>query len=58
MQLCYRGTKYQASPNSINTVESGLNGRFLGRNYTLRQTNYQSPVPSDLYKYRGIIYHK
>ncbi|WP_019508670.1 DUF4278 domain-containing protein [Pleurocapsa sp. PCC 7319] len=58
MQLCYRGNKYQAPINSIDTVESGINAKFLGRTYTLRQTNYQSTSSSDRYKYRGIVYQK
>lgn len=56
--LCYRGAKYQAASNSINTVATEMTGRFLGQTYTLRQANYQCPLQSDLYKYRGIIYQK
>ena len=58
MQLCYRGSKYQAKINSIKTFDSGVTARFLGRTYTLRQTNHQYPLSSDMYKYRGVIYQK
>lgn len=58
MQLCYRGTKYQAEINFINVGKSETTARFLGQTYTLRQTIAQSPLQSSLYKYRGIIYQK
>ena len=58
MQLCYRGAKYQARTNFVNSVESNINARFLGRIYTLRQTHHQTSLDSDLYKYRGIVYQK
>ena len=58
MQLCYRGAKYQTQIKSVNTVETRMTAKFLGRAYTLRQTICQSPLSSDLYKYRGIIYQK
>jgi hypothetical protein len=58
MQLSYRGTKYQAQINAVNTVKSAITARFLGQTYTLHQTNYQSPSQSDVYKYRGIVYQK
>ena len=58
MQLCYRGTKYQVLNNPIKTRELNVTARFLGRTYTLRQAHYQSPMPSELLKYRGIVYHK
>ncbi len=58
MQLCYRGARYQAKTKAIDPIESEKTGRFLGQIYTLRQTNYQSPLHSDVYKYRGIVYQK
>lgn len=58
MQLCYRGTKYRAQINAIETVESAVTARFLGQTYTLRQANLPTPRHSDLYKYRGIVYQK
>ncbi|MDJ0572077.1 MAG: DUF4278 domain-containing protein [Pleurocapsa sp. MO_192.B19] len=62
MQLCYRGARYQAQTTSVNTsvntVEAAISLKFLGQTYTLRKTNYQSPLQSDLYKYRGIVYQK
>ncbi|MEM8721145.1 MAG: DUF4278 domain-containing protein [Cyanobacteria bacterium P01_G01_bin.39] len=58
MQLCYRGSKYQPEISSINSVESDVSARFLGRVYTIRYVNYSNPLQSNLYKYRGIIYQK
>ncbi len=58
MQLRYRGTTYQATHSRVNTVEFSFTGRFLGQTYTLRQTHIQTPMKSDLYKYRGVIYQK
>jgi hypothetical protein len=58
MQLCYRGTKYQAQTKAVNTVKSKITARFLGQTYTLHQTSYQIPSQSDMYKYRGIVYQK
>ena len=58
MQLCYRGTRYQAQNNSVNTVESEYTARFLGQTYTLRQTSYQTPLALEVLKYRGVIYQK
>jgi hypothetical protein len=58
MQLCYRGTKYQAQINTVNAIKSAITARFLGQTYTLHQINYQSPSQSGMYKYRGIVYQK
>ncbi len=58
MQLRYRGTSYQATNSAVNTVASGITARFLGQTYTLCQTNIQTLIKSDLYKYRGVIYQK
>ena len=58
MQLCYRGTLYQAQAHAVNTIKSVIKARFLGQTYTLRQTNYPIPSQSEIYKYRGIVYQK
>ena len=58
MQLRYRGAKYQAKVESVETTQTGITARFLGQTYTLRQANYQSYLPADFYKYRGVIYQK
>ena len=58
MQLCYRGARYQAQNKSVKSVESEDTARFLGQTYTLRQTSYQSPLSSEVLKYRGVVYQK
>ncbi len=58
MQLCYRGAKYQAQNKSVNSVESEYTARFLGQTYTLRHASYQTPLPSEVLKYRGVVYQK
>lgn len=58
MELCYRGTKYQTTITSVNTVASGITARFLGKTYSVRQANCPIVLQSDLYKYRGISYQR
>lgn len=58
MQLCYRGVKYQAEIESVDAAPTKITARFFGKLYTLRQTIYPSHLPTDIYKYRGIVYQK
>ena len=56
MKLCYRGAKYNPQAKPVETTDSGVVARFMGRTYTLRQTNMQNFMPSEVLKYRGVTY--
>lgn len=58
MKFCYRGAKYNPQSNPIETTDSGIVARFMGQTYTLRQTNFRNAMPSEVLKYRGVIYQK
>lgn len=58
MKFCYRGAKYNPQNNPIETTDSGVIARFLGQTYTVRQANVQSYLPSEVLKYRGVVYQR
>ena len=58
MELCYRGTTYKVTNTPVNSVESNTTARFLGKTYTVRQTNCPINRQLNLYQYRGVSYGK
>jgi Domain of unknown function (DUF4278) len=58
MQLCYRGTIYQVTTNSVNTADAGITAKFLGNSYNIRQNNLSLTLKPNLYRYRGVSYLK
>lgn len=58
MQLCYRGAKYNPQSNPVKTIDSEITARFLGKTYIVRQAHYQSSLPEEVLKYRGVVYQK
>ncbi len=58
MKFCYRGAKYNPQSNHVKTIDTGVIARFLGQTYTLRQTDVQNSMPSEVLKYRGVVYQK
>ena len=58
MQIRYRGATYNLQSNPVETIDSGVIARFLGQTYTMRQTHGQNSLPSEVLKYRGVIYQK
>lgn len=58
MELCYRGTTYKLINTPVNSVESNTTARFLGKTYTVRQTNCPIIRQPNFYQYRGVSYGK
>ncbi len=58
MQLCYRGTTYQANTNLIDTVDSGITAKFLGNSYSVLKSYPSINLKPNLYRYRGVTYLK
>jgi hypothetical protein len=59
MQLSYRGVSYQSEERTFKTVESELQGLFLGNTYHLRRPAQPAPIfkrSLGLKKYRGVSY--
>ena len=58
MQCCYRGAKYNPQGNPVETICSSIEARFLGKTYIVRQSCYQNSLPSEVLRYRGVIYQR
>jgi Domain of unknown function (DUF4278) len=59
MQLSYRGLPYQSLHRAIETVESEIQGQFLGQPYLLHRPAQPSFAPRESLKtrkYRGVAY--
>ena len=55
MSLIYRGQTAQPSA-TINTVESGMQGTFLGRSFPIRTTQKTSQSVAAKLQFRGATY--
>ncbi|MEB3233534.1 MAG: DUF4278 domain-containing protein [Leptolyngbyaceae bacterium] len=56
MSLIYRGHIAQPSP-SAKTIETGMNGTFLGRSFPIRKAKQIAPPrAADHLQYRGVMY--
>ncbi|MBD1913652.1 MULTISPECIES: DUF4278 domain-containing protein [unclassified Leptolyngbya] len=56
MELFYRGAPHESVNPEVEMIDSGYEGRFLGRAYKIQQgkvTQHYTPVSL---KYRGIHY--
>lgn len=58
MKFCYRGAEYNPQNKPVETTDSGIVARFLGQTYTLRQADINNSLPSEVLKYRGIVYQR
>ncbi|MEL6247465.1 MAG: DUF4278 domain-containing protein [Cyanobacteria bacterium J06627_15] len=59
MKLTYRGAIYEALQLSVQSVETGQEGRFLGARYRVKQANvaFRRQPPNRL-TYRGVSYSR
>jgi hypothetical protein len=56
MQFHFLGLSYYSSPLSIDTINSGITGKFRGGTYKIRCPIVASPLTVKKLKYRGIAY--
>ena len=57
MELRYRGSCYQANTQNIDTVETEVPAKFLGRPYQIRKAVNQPNIQSNQnLRFRGIPY--
>ena len=54
MQFSFLGVSYKHQPQTINTVESEITGKFIGKFYQVRRITRTSQEPN--LKYRDITY--
>ena len=59
MKLSFLGRSYEAAAPTVETTSTEHDGRFLGQNFTLKQSHAVSPNSSQArLRYRGIDYTK
>ena len=57
MELRYRGSCYQANTQNIDTVETEIPAKFLGRPYQIRKVMHRPDMQSSQFlRFRGISY--
>ncbi|AFY79140.1 MAG: DUF4278 domain-containing protein [Hydrococcus sp. C42_A2020_068] len=56
MKLYFLGLSYHCFPLSIDTINSGITGKFRGGTYKIRCPIVASPLTVKKLKYRGIAY--
>ena len=55
MPLVYRGRTAQPSA-TVNTVETGMTGTFLGRSFPIRIAQQSAQRTANLLQFRGALY--
>lgn len=59
MQLSYRGSSYEANPQSVEMMESDISARYRGLPYQVRRPVNSSLIePTAQFRFRGIPYSK
>lgn len=59
MKLSYRGSSYEANPQSVEMIESDISARYRGLHYQVRRpVNSLVTESTAQYRFRGLPYSK
>lgn len=56
MQFIYRGIKFEALPQTLQTRLSSITGKYRGCSFQVQQPDQRVPLAAIALRYRGVVY--